>query len=152
MKSALLFAAVAGIALLAAPSAAQAQWGPQGYYYGWGNGYLNSMSWQVPTYQYAQPPYFAVHPPVYYSPTIIRRPYGTSPYALPGIHQLGVKYSPPIFEEPAAAQPQLIINPFVDGAANWSPPSTAGSVQAAIEAERAPVPPAAGRDILPPPQ
>ena len=148
MKSSRLLLALAAFALLAVPSAAQAQWGfgPAGYYNGWGNW----AAWQPTTVSNYVLPYYSVHPPVYYSPTIIRRPYGTSPFALPPIHQIGAVYSPPTFETSAPA-PQVIINPFVEGAADWLPPSTAGSVQAAIAAERVPVAAPPQATIPPPP-
>jgi hypothetical protein len=47
------------------------------------------------------PPYYALHPPVYYSHQIIRRPYGDSPFA----------YRP---QRPAPRPaPRLVLNPFV---------------------------------------
>lgn len=70
-----------GIALVcgALPAAAQAQ-GPC-YGYGWGfvDGYGQGRVTADPNV-----PYFAAHPPVYYSLEIIRRPMGPSPFAYPG--------------------------------------------------------------------
>jgi hypothetical protein len=70
------------LALAAVPSAAEAGWpGSCGYYgnshfYGlWGNPYVYS---QGAAYI---PPYYAIHPPVYYSPFLTARSYGASPYA-----------------------------------------------------------------------
>ncbi len=37
----------------------------------------------APTPRLEQPPFFAQYPPVYYSPTIVPRAYGVSPYAAP---------------------------------------------------------------------
>jgi hypothetical protein len=48
------------------------------------------------------PPYFAIHPPVYYSHAI-PRPYGYSPYAYPAT-------TPPI---PELVKPAVFHNPFV---------------------------------------
>lgn len=53
-----------------------------------------------------QPPYFAMHPPVYYSDQIIRRPYGVSPFAAPaGIMPVEMQLAP---------KPKRIVNPHVD--------------------------------------
>jgi hypothetical protein len=108
-------------------------WG--GYGHGWG--YLGTRVGFVP-----QPPYYAIHPPVYYSAQIIRRPYGTSPYAWPATYppfttvaiesQESVTADPAFFINPHVAgnagggqlppprnngqsnvQPQLIVNPYV---------------------------------------
>ena len=49
-------------------------------------------------------PYFAQHPPVYYS-YVVPRPYGYSPYAYPG-----TVMTP---ERPAVVKPVMLINPFV---------------------------------------
>lgn len=51
----------------------------------------------------AEPPYFALYPPVYYSDQIIRRPYGVSPFAAPaGIVPVEMQVVP---------QPARIVNP-----------------------------------------
>ena len=51
----------------------------------------------------AEPPYFALHPPVYYSEQVIRRPYGVSPFAAPaGIVPVEMQMPP---------KPARIINP-----------------------------------------
>jgi hypothetical protein len=72
-------------AALATPNAASAFW-PYGGYgggYGWGWGYIQ------PTNKVPAPPYYAVHPPVYYSPHITARHYGASPFAwLPGMQPI----------------------------------------------------------------
>lgn len=52
---------------------------------------------QIPT-----PPYFSIHPPVYYSMPVPRT-YGYSPYAYPGT-----------FRTPEIVQPEMIENPHVD--------------------------------------
>ncbi len=95
------------------------------------------------------PPYFALHPPVYYSAPV-PRPYGYSPYAYPGwIRTPAVVAAPPCpqvmtnpYVEPTSAtsaesatptpasdddyaaadpQPQQIINPYVDHPSAFPP-------------------------------
>ena len=73
------------------------------------------------------PPYFALHPPVYYSHPV-PRPYGYSPYSYPGTVMTPAEYNPPKVQdvvnpyvtpktdEPkdrTAALPAIMINPFV---------------------------------------
>lgn len=69
-----------GIALVcgALPAAAQAQ-GPWCYPFGFVDGYGQGRVTADNNI-----PYFAAHPPVYYSYEIIRRPMGPSPFAYPG--------------------------------------------------------------------
>ena len=77
---------------------------------------------QIPT-----PPYFSLHPPVYYSYPIPRT-YGYSPYAYPGTKETPELVMPEVVSNPHAtqgseidgtsnqakvAQAQLIHNPFV---------------------------------------
>lgn len=69
----------------------------------WGPFSLNRSLGYIPT-----PPYFALHPPVYYSHSVAV-PYGMSPYPI-------VSYSP-VFEAMAQRpmpEPQVVINPYVD--------------------------------------
>ena len=91
----------------ALPSSAQA-WdcggygiGPFGGPYGIGFGGFGSpyAMGRIPT-----PPYFALHPPVYYSVPVART-YGYSPFAYPGTVP-----TPEVEVEPT---PQVIVNPFV---------------------------------------
>lgn len=107
------FLAVAiSTALFLAPSNANAQWGFGGqpfggYSWGWGTAFNSNYGWNyVPP-----PPYFAVHPPVYYSPHITARHYGASPYAwYPGMQPITY------INRSAAAptsQAQMIENPYV---------------------------------------
>ena len=72
------------------------------------------------------PPYFAIHPPVYYSQPVPRT-YGYSPYAYPGTMQTPEVVEPEMIENPHVSQPaqeeatsnvkvvryQVIDNPFV---------------------------------------
>lgn len=79
MRRVLFVAAV--LFALAAVRPAQAQWGFGGYgtnYYGYGlpAGWYTGVNDRVP-------PYFALHPPVYYSGQVIQIPYGASPFAYP---------------------------------------------------------------------
>jgi hypothetical protein len=61
---------------------------------------------QIPT-----PPYFAIHPPVYYSHPVPRT-YGYSPYAYPGT-----------METPEIVEPEVIENPYVTQPAQEEPAS-----------------------------
>ncbi len=109
--------AAALVAVLMASSAATASaaWGdcylpygnPYGYGYGYGYQYGVGPSY-VPT-----PPYFAIHPPVYYSHVINRRSYGSSPFAYPGTYSesapaVAAAVAPP-------AEPLWITNPYFKG-------------------------------------
>ena len=77
----LLAAALAAILL---PAAAQAQYPYGGYGYG-GYGGWGQRATDKGIYAGSGrvPPYFALHPPVYYSHEIVRRPMGASPFAYP---------------------------------------------------------------------
>jgi hypothetical protein len=117
---------VLALALAAVPSAAQAGWpGSCGYYgnnfYGlWGNPYVYS---QGAAYI---PPYYAIHPPVYYSPFITARSYGASPYAWWSAGEPMAHYSmarvtmggaPAAYAAAAPAEAKMIENPHVRAAA-----------------------------------
>ena len=116
------FAVTASLALvLGAASSASAFWpyAPYAAYnYGWG--------WNHATDYVPAPPYFAVHPPVYYAPYITARHYGASPHAwLPGMQP--ITYVPRILTAPRVtavskesrvaahvpAEPKMIENPHV---------------------------------------
>jgi hypothetical protein len=95
-------------------------WG--GYGYGGGWGYLGTRVGFVP-----QPPYYAIHPPVYYSAQIIRRPYGTSPFAWPSTYPpfttIAVESQSMVRSDPA-----FFLNPYVqqaNGGGQLPPPRTA---------------------------
>ncbi|MEO8493914.1 MAG: hypothetical protein ABI614_02510 [Planctomycetota bacterium] len=104
MKPAMICAAVL-VASLICVNESQAQYGFGG---GFGGGFSSygygGFGYGAPYYSpgaVPAPPYYALHPPVYYSHEIIRRPIGDSPYA----------YFP---QRPAAAPVrQLSRNPFV---------------------------------------
>lgn len=87
-----------------------ATWNGWGSYGGWG--YLGTRVGFAP-----QPPYFAVHPPVYYSAQIIRRPYGYSPYAYPANYP---SFNTQVIESRASANadPAVFINPYSAQAGN----------------------------------
>jgi hypothetical protein len=96
----------------AAPSTSQAQ--TLGHY---GHGGFAAPGWfgyfgspyslgQIPT-----PPYFAIHPPVYYSVPVART-YGYSPYAYPGT-----------FQTPEVVMPEMIENPHVEQLPETEPAS-----------------------------
>lgn len=120
-------------------------WGGFGYGGGFGGlvvpgvgfGFGNGMAYTPP------PPYFAMHPPVYYGTRVIRRAYGTSPFPLPPINGVDASHgSAAGYDEPAPA-PLMIINPFVPGAETWVPPST-------IPGEALPTPPRVNAVPVPP--
>lgn len=97
-------------------------WGGYGYGYGWG--YLGTRVGFVP-----QPPYYAIHPPVYYSAQIIRRPYGYSPYAWPANYP---SFNTQMIDAQSSAgsEPAMFHNPFVgNGGGQLPPPRTQSSVQ-----------------------
>ncbi|MCE9526566.1 MAG: hypothetical protein K8R36_10985 [Planctomycetales bacterium] len=108
----------AALAAILLPAAAQAQYPYGGYGFGGYGGWVQMNYGQG---YYAEtgrvPPYFALHPPVYYSHQIIRRPMGASPFAYPSW------YAPPAVQAAAAdaayvaPQPLLVTNPFVKGPA-----------------------------------
>jgi hypothetical protein len=80
--------AVALLAVLAVQNPAQAQWGMGCGGYGLGGYGFNAYGYGMPVGWYTgvqgrMPPYFALHPPVYYSGEIVRIPYGASPFACP---------------------------------------------------------------------
>lgn len=92
---------------------------------GWGGGY-----WMQPPFggvgnlygsgYLPVPPYYSIHPPVYYSGRI-RRPYGDSPfaYAPERFRAPDVGYAPRAVDaNDPPPQPQLIFNPFFEPATN----------------------------------
>lgn len=85
---------------LAAPSEAHAQWGWMGY-----NGYNGVGVYSI--YDQDRLPYFALHPPVYYSKPVPRT-FGYSPFAYPGWV--------PTPALPQAYEPVTVVNPYVNEA------------------------------------
>jgi hypothetical protein len=94
-----------------------------GNYYGWG--YANPAGYY--DYNGRVPPYFAVHPPVYYSGQIQRIPYGASPFAA------GPQTEPARFgagamsdsNSASTAAGQMIVNPHFKGTQGKSTQSQA---------------------------
>ncbi len=106
MVRTVLFSFVAALALAVAATPAQADDCGCGYGAGFGYGY--NGFWGAPL-AYSQgsayvPPYYAIHPPVYYSPHIIARPYGWSPFAWP---------STALMPAAPVARPMVIMNAHV---------------------------------------
>ncbi len=110
------FLAAAAALCFLLPATASAYWpwhGPiAGGYGGYDNGYVYPFFYRVrsiPT-----PPYFALHPPVYYGPRLLMRPYGNSPWAYPSTYERQgfIPYTAQA-EVRVAPQPLLIHNPFV---------------------------------------
>ena len=69
-------------------------------------------------------PYFAQHPPVYYS-YVVPRPYGFSPYAYPE------NVMTP--ERAPVAKPATLINPFVPQTADGPVPKTASTASRRVQ-------------------
>jgi len=104
----LALAAIISASVLTSTASAQCGWGSQyrGYLHdqlflsrGYGAGGMLYSLGYVPV-----PPYYALHPPVYYSYPVPRS-YGYSPFAYPGYVRT------PEIERPA---PQTILNPYVE--------------------------------------
>jgi hypothetical protein len=106
---------------LIAPSSASAYW-PYGYgaYGGWGYGH--GWGFGAATQYRPAPPYFALYPPVYYSPHITARHYGASPFAWAGGMQ-PITYVPSPAPM-AAGEPMMVENPYASGAASKRPAAT----------------------------
>ena len=103
-----------------------ATWNGWGGGYGYGYGYLGTRVGFVP-----QPPYYSIHPPVYYSAQIIRRPYGYSPFAWPATYPA---FNTQMIEARSSmsSEPAVFINPYVpgaNGAGQLPPPRTQSGVQ-----------------------
>jgi hypothetical protein len=152
MKTAARLFVPAAAILLTAISTCSAQ--SDGYRFGVGWGYAGNYDCNgpyrfgrqffglpiAPTPRIDAPPFFAQFPPVYYSPEIVARPYGVSPYAAPPgiapvemggggpLHQVNPYFVPPMPSDatvpeekpdsgPAVPEPSTtwIRNPFYDG-------------------------------------
>lgn len=118
----------AAFAAILFPAAAQAQYPYGGMGYGgWGQPNYGQGIYQGSNYR---PPYFALHPPVYYSHEIIRRPMGASPFAYPSW------YTPPsrggwATMHQQASRPLMVANPFVKPAA--AAENTSAKLQTSVE-------------------
>lgn len=108
MKKLVGMATIAVAAMLLCSSAQAQGYLGSGYFgsYGLGLSYLGSpyAAGRIPT-----PPYFALHPPVYYSQPVART-YGYSPFAYPGTERT-----------PEVVQAELIENPHVTPAKSEQP-------------------------------
>ncbi len=95
-----LFLLGATLSVLAPGNADACDWAGRGYLTGW-------CGWAISPRDYSAEhiPYFAKHPPVYYSYPA-PRPYGYSPYAYPPIMT---------FREVVAVRPVLVRNGYVTG-------------------------------------
>jgi hypothetical protein len=127
----LCLAAVAAL-LFAAPTTTRAGWP----YLGYGGGYPWGYNY---TYNYGvgyvpPPPYYAVFPPVYYSPHIQARHYGASPFAwYAGMEPITYVAH---YAAPPAPAPLMIENPYVAGAAAPPPaPAAAAADRASLDVQ-----------------
>jgi len=98
-------------------------------YWGWGFG-TNYYGYGLPSGWYTgvqgrMPPYFALHPPVYYSGQIVRIPYGASPFASP----YGCSNAPVTASAPAdsPAESETFENEFYKGKEEPEPEAGARS-------------------------
>lgn len=96
-KMILVVAALAAISLFAA----SAQAGGYGHYYGYGR--YSADFTRLYSDQIHAPPYFSMHPPVYYSRPVART-YGYSPYAYPP-EMITPDYAPRVGP--------VVLNPYV---------------------------------------
>lgn len=96
-----LVMAIAAVSILT-ESGASAQGYSSGYLFGSGIGASGGFGFRSRARE--QPPYFAQFPPVYYS-HIVKRPYGVSPFAVPG----GIA---PVELGAQLPTPQCVKNPF----------------------------------------
>lgn len=101
---------MAAVGLAACQDAAAYE--PWGYYYGW-------PAYERSVYVGDSVPFYALHPPVYYSYPVAR-PYGYSPFAYPP----GVRT--PEVERP---QPAVVQNPYVAGFVEGGPAASTAKVQ-----------------------
>ncbi len=107
----LLTLVAAALAVIGTATTAQAQL--DGYRFGVGIDYANYRAFGrhqfradrfgaafAPAPRIDQPPFFALYPPVYYDRTIVARPYGVSPYAVPpGIAPVEMSVPTPLRQE-----------------------------------------------------
>ncbi len=140
-------ALLCAIAVTLTAGQASAQWGGGGYgngNFGYGGYYGSYLQPFV-----AAPPYFALHPPVYYGKRYTR-PYGVSPFAAPPQLQTNPSYAP----EAQAQRALMLSNPYCV-TPDYAPQSQPGELPPAAPTEvpaepsRAPVPPVVQRQIQP---
>lgn len=129
------------VGAILAPSEAHAQWGWMGY-----NGYNGVGVYSI--YDQDRLPYFALHPPVYYSKPVPRT-FGYSPFAYPGWT--------PTPALPQAYEPVTIVNPYVnevpaaEAGPTPAPPAAKGSTLKVgpLQGYKAPRPNPNGRQAAP---
>ena len=119
-RKSMLFAAAVAFLAFSVAGEARADWGfgggvgcgGFGLGYAYGNPYATG---RIPT-----PPYFAIHPPVYYGQAV-HRTYGRSPFAR-GAQGGGAYYAAAQSFVPAArlVAPRMIVNQYIRGAKNAS--------------------------------
>jgi hypothetical protein len=133
----------AGAVLLAAScgvmtASAQGPWGSIGGYggflpYGGGYGGGYNSAWQMQSFD--RVPYFALHPPVYYSYPVAR-PYGYSPFALPpGVAPVEPQIAPDCL---AQAETNPFFVPGADDAAPIGPAEDRSTKTAIVTPENNP--------------
>jgi hypothetical protein len=107
MKLARLIALLACVALAWGCLNTDAQAQTLGCYGTYGFGHPGFWGYHGSPYSLGQiptPPYFAIHPPVYYSQPVPRT-YGYSPYAYPGTVMTPEVTEPEVIENPHVTQP-----------------------------------------------
>lgn len=101
------FAVVAAFSVFAEPASAQVAYGScQGCGHDYGSRWFGFFEHPYASGRIPTPPYFAIHPPVYYS-YAVPRSYGYSPFSYPGTVR-----TPEIVEQ-SASKSTVIINPHV---------------------------------------
>ena len=119
---------LAGLLVIACHAPAKADYGNLGmaYLFGYGGygGYGGGLGMQA---YIPAPPYFALHPPVYYGQRYTR-PYGASPFAAWPQLQANPNYAP----RPQVDNASIIVNPYCgDGCAEAVGPPVVGVTQVA---------------------
>lgn len=106
-RSGFMVAAVVAAGMFAEPAQAQCNNG-----YGYGDGYSLGFFQSRINSSSDLPPYFSRFPPVYYSRTIIPRPYGWSPFA---IRANDYDRLPTVAPEPLTVTNPYVTNPTAHG-------------------------------------
>lgn len=125
---------IAGLLIVASTAvSAKAQDGLNGlglaYLYGYNGGLSPYRSFN------ATPPYFALHPPVYYGQRY-KRPYGASPFAAWPQLQAAEGYAPvPASKSSQCCQAAMIINPYAPDAPEAAPAEVHGGVVSRVRTE-----------------
>lgn len=141
------------LAVLTLASSAMAQSPWYGSYGGWDWG-LSAGAYNQSIINQRTPPYYALHPPVYYSGEIIRRPYGTSPFASFDRGGCCESAAHGGSSAPSASyvRPALIENPYYVPSIHFSAPPArplGRPIAPPIDDEIPPPKPAAGQAVEP---